>query len=304
VRLLFTYILLLSGLCSQAQHSPLVSHYMLNGLVINPAYTGSREVFTANAMYRNQWVGFDGSPVSQVVSAHTPLKNKSIAVGMLFDNEKIGVSNYTGLMGNVAYRVKLNDATLSFGISAGIRMLSARYSTLTTGQANDQVFAGDLRSNIRPDFGAGVYYSNKKYFVGISVPSFMSRQYHITDENLTIRNQPGDYNFILHGGYLFELNEMFKLKPGALLRVTPAGNKQFDLNANVIYNDRFWVGISYRHREAMVALLEFQVNQQFKVAYVYDYALSIFRHYSGGSHEVGLQYEFGFKVKSADPRFF
>lgn len=301
---IYTYLLLFSCLNVGAQHSPLVSHYMLNGLVINPAYTGSREVFTANAMYRNQWVGFDGAPVSQVVSAHTPLKNKSIALGMLFDNEKIGVSNYTGLMGNVAYRVKLNEATLSFGVSAGLRMLSAQYSSLTTNQDNDMAFAGDLRSNLRPDFGAGLYYSNNKYFVGVSVPSFMSRQYHITDEQLTIRNQPGDYNFILHGGYLFELNDMFKLKPGALVRFTPAGNKQFDLNANVIYNDRFWVGLSYRHREALAVLLEFQVNQQFKVAYVYDYSISFFRHYAGGSHEIGLQYEFGFKVKSKDPRFF
>src|SRR5690606_33138222 len=105
MRHLVTYILLLLALTSEAQHSPLISQYMLNGLVINPGYTGSREVFTANALYRNQWVGFDGAPVTQVVSVHAPLKNKSIALGILFKNEKVGVSNTTGITGNVAYRI-------------------------------------------------------------------------------------------------------------------------------------------------------------------------------------------------------
>ncbi len=297
-------MLLLLALTSEAQHSPLISQYMLNGLVINPGYTGSREVFTANALYRNQWVGFDGAPVTQVVSVHAPLKNKSIALGILFKNEKVGVSNTTGISGNVAYRIFMGDAKLSFGISAGVGILSSRFTELTTTETSDQAFAGDLRSNLQPDFGAGIYYSTKKYFAGISVPSMISRQYNITDEQLDIKSDAGLHNIILQGGYLFTLSEQFKLKPSTLVRISPIGNSQFDLNANLIYNDFFWIGISYRHNEALVALLELQINQQFRVAYAYDYALSIFRQYSSGSHEIGLQYEFGYKVKSIDPRFF
>jgi len=296
--------LLLLALTSEAQHSPLISQYMLNGLVINPGYTGSREVFTANALYRNQWVGFDGAPVTQVVSVHAPLKNKSIALGILFKNEKVGVSNTTGISGNVAYRIFMGDAKLSFGISAGVGILSSRFTELTTTETSDQAFAGDVRSNLQPDFGAGIYYSTKKYFAGISVPSMISRQYNITDEQLDIKSDAGLHNIILQGGYLFTLSEQFKLKPSTLVRISPIGNSQFDLNANLIYNDFFWIGISYRHNEALVALLELQINQQFRVAYAYDYALSIFRQYSSGSHEIGLQYEFGYKVKSIDPRFF
>lgn len=304
MRYTITYIALMLTLCSTAQHSPLVSHYMLNGLVINPAYTGSREVFTANAMYRNQWVGFDGAPVTQVLSAHTPLKNKRLALGVIFNNEQIGVSNYTGISGNFAYRIPMDKATLSFGLSGGIQVLSARYSELSTDQQNDQVFTNDLRSSLQPDFGAGVYLKSDKYFVGLSVPSLISRQYNITNEQVNMQSLPGDYNFILHGGYLFHINELFKFKPGALVRYIPSGTGQFDLNANLIYKDQFWIGVSYRHREALIALVEFQINQQFRVAYSYDYALSTLRNYSSGSHEIGLQYEFGFKVKSADPRFF
>src|SRR5690606_2606079 len=242
MRHLVTYILLLLALTSEAQHSPLISQYMLNGLVINPGYTGSREVFTANALYRNQWVGFDGAPVTQVVSVHAPLKNKSIALGILFKNEKVGVSNTTGISGNVAYRIFMGDAKLSFGISAGVGILSSRFSELTTTETSDQAFAADLRSNLQPDFGAGIYFSTKKYFAGISVPSMISRQYNITDEQLDIKSDAGLHNIILQGGYLFTLSEQFKLKPSTLVRISPIGNSQFDLNANLIYNDFFWIG--------------------------------------------------------------
>src|SRR5690606_18513794 len=96
----------------------------------------------------------------------------------------------------------------------------------------------------------------------------------------------------------------FKLKPSTLLRVSPNKQAQLDLNANVIYKDQFWLGASYRHNDAMVFIAEFQINQQFKIGYSYDYTLTAFKKYSGGSHEIMLQYEFGYKVKSIDPRFF
>lgn len=304
MRIFITFLFLMTGLVAGAQHDPLVSQYLLNGLVINPAYTGSREVFTVNGLYRNQWVGIDGAPVTQVISAHTPLKNKSLALGMLFSNEKIGVSNSTSINANVAYRIAMNKATLSFGVSVGMNLLSSNFTELATTEGNDLAFAGDLRSNIQPDFGAGIYYQSKKYFVGLSIPRFISRQYHYTDGQLDIQSKAGVHNLILNGGMLVKLSSQFKLKPSTLLRYAQSGDYQIDLNANLIYNDFLWLGISYRHAESVVALLEVQINQQFRVAYAYDYSLSIFRKYTSGSHEIGLQYEFGYRVKSMDPRFF
>lgn len=304
MRNLLTYLGLLCTLTSFGQHSPLISQYMLNGLVINPAYAGSRDVMTVNAMYRNQWVGFDGAPVTQVVSAHAPIKDKALSAGVLFNRENIGVTQSVAFSGQVSYRIDMGTGKLAFGLSAGGNMLSARYSELTTADGNDLVFAGDMQSHFQPDFGAGVYYSNKRFFAGFSVPTFAGRQYHFTNDRVSMRSDPSHYNYILHGGYLIDLNEDFKLKPSTLIRFTPAGTHQFDLNSNLIYRDRFWIGVSYRHKEAVVGLLEFQINDQFRIGYAYDYALNMFRLYSGGSHEIGLQYEFGFRVKSMDPRFF
>ncbi|HRH39593.1 MAG TPA: PorP/SprF family type IX secretion system membrane protein, partial [Flavobacteriales bacterium] len=83
-----------------AQHTPLTSQYMFNGLVINPAYAGSRDALTANMTHRQQWVGIDGAPVTQTASIHSPIGRTKMGLGLLLFNDRIGVSNETGLFSN------------------------------------------------------------------------------------------------------------------------------------------------------------------------------------------------------------
>ena len=59
----------------KAQYFPLLSQYISNGLILNPAYAASREVLSVNFLYRDQWVGFSGAPEYETFTAHAPLKN-------------------------------------------------------------------------------------------------------------------------------------------------------------------------------------------------------------------------------------
>ena len=61
---------------------PLYSQYIHNGLMINPAYAGSREALSTALSYRMQWMGTKGAPVLQTVSLHTPMKNDKVALGL------------------------------------------------------------------------------------------------------------------------------------------------------------------------------------------------------------------------------
>jgi hypothetical protein len=49
---------------------PVYSQYLQNGLVINPAYAGTREVLSGFLSYRMQWMGTSGSPLLQSLSFH------------------------------------------------------------------------------------------------------------------------------------------------------------------------------------------------------------------------------------------
>jgi hypothetical protein len=109
------------ALCT-AQQLPITTQYLFNGLLINPAYAGSRKALTANLTWRQQWAGFEGAPRTQVLSIHSPLPEKKLALGLLLINDRIGVAHETAVTSNYAYRIRLGRGQLAFGLGAGVRM--------------------------------------------------------------------------------------------------------------------------------------------------------------------------------------
>ena len=89
MRIVFIILSLFVTICGYGQHFPIYSQYLLNGLAINPAYAGSRDVLSSSIMYRKQWMGFDGAPATSTFSAHTPLKNRKIGLGLQIVKEEI-----------------------------------------------------------------------------------------------------------------------------------------------------------------------------------------------------------------------
>src|SRR5436190_22214619 len=117
---IFTLLLILSPCLLFAQQDALVSQYMFNGLVLNPAYAGTHKYANATSQYRKQWVNFNGAPTTQIISADGPTKSKKVGLGLLLANDKIGVSKQTEIYGNYSYHLDLSSKTrLSMGLRAG-----------------------------------------------------------------------------------------------------------------------------------------------------------------------------------------
>ena len=111
---LFTLILLLMTIQVVAQQDPLFSQYMFNKLAFNPAYAGSRDMLSADVLYRNQWVNFDGAPKTLSASIHSPLQNQKVALGLTVYNDNIGPTVYNGALATFAYRLIFPSSKLSF----------------------------------------------------------------------------------------------------------------------------------------------------------------------------------------------
>jgi type IX secretion system PorP/SprF family membrane protein len=94
---------------SYGQEHPLYSQYMFNGLVINPAYTGSQESMVATATSRAQWTGLNGAPNTQVASLHSPIKLSRSAIGGVFIHDEIAVTNQYAFYGTYAYRIPVSE---------------------------------------------------------------------------------------------------------------------------------------------------------------------------------------------------
>lgn len=295
---------LLSAATATGQHTPLTSQYLFNGLVINPAYAGSRDALAANLTYRHQWVGFDGAPVTQMMSIHAPLGRRKLGVGILVYNDRIGVSQESGVFTNYAYRIRFRRGKLCLGIGAGMTMLRSQWTTLALQEVADQSFANDTRSAIRPNFSTGAFYYTKKWFVGASMPFLILNRYDAGTEGWTFSDTKADLEPMLTGGHVFELNRDIKLKPTTLLRYRIATGLQADLSANLILKDKVWIGASYRTEDAFIASLEVFPTPQWRLGYAYDLGLSSLLPYHNGSHELMVQYEFGYRIRVKDPRYF
>lgn len=285
------------------QHSPFYSQYMFNGLALNPAYTGSRDVLTLNTAFRYQWVGFKGAPESGSFALHTPLKDGRSNLGMILMNDRFGVSNNSGAYGTYAFRMRtLKEDRLSFGLLGGIALLKDRWSQVNTNQGGDDVFNGDSPLFVVPRVGFGVYYDTPKWYLGMSTPQILELE---SDSRKAYTASQLNYrSWFLSGGYLFKLNPDLKLKPSFLVKYIQDSPVQADLNAMLIIQDRFWVGASYRTGAAVVGLFEFHFNDQFRIAYSFDQPVHGLINQSSGSNELSLRYEFGYKIKGMSPRYF
>jgi type IX secretion system PorP/SprF family membrane protein len=295
---------LLLELPSNGQHTPLTSQYLFNGLLINPAYAGSRDALAANITHRQQWVGFSGAPVTQILSVHAPVNRRKVGLGLMLYNDRIGVSNETALMTNYAYRIRFPNGKLAFGIGAGVTLLRGDWQTVAIQDGQDAVFMEPTRSAFRPNFSAGAYYYSKSWFVGLSAPFILLHQYGGANDGYRVADVRPDLQTMVTGGYLWELSPDIKLKPAVLLRYRMEASPQIDLNTNVILREKLWLGISYRTQDAVVAMVEVLPTPQWRFGYAYDMGVSALRPYHHGSHELMVQYELGYRIRVRDPRYF
>jgi type IX secretion system PorP/SprF family membrane protein len=286
-----------------AQYIPLFSQYLSNGLVINPSYAGSREVLSTSFVYRDQWAGFSGGPVYQTISAHAPLKNDHIGVGFLFLNEKSGPQRNTEAYLNYAYRIRTGKLRLAFGLRAGINYLGFDWKNIYT-NSPDVTFTSAVDHFIFPNFGAGLYLYSNSYFLGASIPYFLSYRTN-SSGRYEFYHDIKNYNYIIFGGYLIDVSRDFKIKPTTLFKYSDQFKEQIDFNINFIFlNDKLWLGGGYRINEAVSGIIEVQLNPQFRIGYSFDYPNSNIRQLRYNSQEISLRYEFSYKIKASNPRYF
>jgi type IX secretion system PorP/SprF family membrane protein len=305
VYIIFALAVLLQTVAT-AQQTPITSQYLTNGLVINPAYAGTRGALSANLSYRKQWARIAGAPQFQNLSLHSPInKKEKVALGLVAEYNTYGVTKDVGIYGFYAYSVRLGIGKLSMGIKGGVDLSNTNYNNLEFPDGNppDPLLTGNTSYTL-PNFGVGFYYYTDKFFAGLSIPSILTYE---SDEMDQFKVSPNYKMFKTYfsAGALLRFSDLFKVKPSMLLRYSMSEPLEVDLNANLIIADLVWIGGSYRiAEEAVVALLDLQLTPQLKLGYSYDYQLGHLNNYTSGTHEVSLRYEFEFSVSATSPRYF
>lgn len=303
---LLIYFLVLKVFVSVGQQDPMYTMYMFDKMLINPAYTGSSNWFVATVKYRNQFSGLSGNPNTQTFNIHSPIQKKHIGLGFKVINDKIAIVNSLNATADLSYHLNFGGGKLSLGIEAGIYNRKINYMSLVLNTPGDNAIPLSIQSSLVPDASWGMYYQKKQMYFGFS-------QYHLIkssfkDESVLKSNSKLANHFYLLGGNVFMVNKYWTWEPSMLLKIQPSSAVQLDVNAMVYYQDMIGAGIQYRTGNAVAAVIKFNILENLRVAYSYDYTLSKLTPYNKGSHEILISY--GIKLppppvqKETHPRYY
>jgi type IX secretion system PorP/SprF family membrane protein len=291
-------------LSAAGQLTPVSDHYILNPLTINPACAGSSGALNIAAFYRRQWVGVPGAPETMTFAADALLWNSKVGLGIVIVNDKIGVTKETSFKTDYSYKVSFGKGGISFGLGAGLKLTNTDWSKLVVLDPGDEYYLLASRVFLVPDFSFGLYYTNLKYYLGISIPNLISYKYNFEKEGYSLKMNPHKYLYLLNSGYVIDLGAKTKFLPSVLIYYLQGEKMQIDMNVHFSFLDRLWIGGSYRSARSVAGLFQFAVNNQFKVAYSYDFDFSKLGRYSNGSHELMIRYEFRYKINVISPLVF
>lgn len=285
-------ILLSLSLSLFSQHNSSYTQYMFNGLLLNPAYAGSNDALNLTALYRKQWLGLDGSPTTITFSAHSPLKNEKVALGVVVMDDKFGVSDHTKMDLIYAYRVKLGKGKLSFGLQGGVDSYKTNWDQVRTTQLRDPSFTINSVRNIQAQAGFGLYYYSQNMYIGASIPSILNN------------NQMKYQTAVATAGCVLSISDVIKIKPAVLVRYILDSPLDVNVTTTFYWRNVLGLGLGYSINSTAMSFLDLKVNDQFRIGYAYDYTLSTLRNYNTGSHEIMLRYLFNYRVNVSSTRYF
>ncbi len=291
LRFILIVFLFTQTLITFAQQDQMYITYPFMPLNINPAYAGSREVISVSGIYRKRPL-FNSlnfaSTTQQYFNFDMPIAQDRMAIGFQAYNAEQVVGNGTsailgnlGLYGDFAYRLTLpNDGKLAIGVQLGVTQVPVVFSTGGTGGGGTTAF--------NSSYGAGIYYNNDDAYFGVSLLNINASDYY---------NRP----IFISGGYVFTIDDDFKIKTGAVLRKqsSNAGGKTvFDLNATGWINNKFGIGVWYQNTGSEISnqsiLGSFQIQlKKFQIGYAYDFSGSGNTNTisNEGFHQIMLKYE-------------
>lgn len=299
---------------SIAQQNIQFTQYVFNSLSVNPAYAGYKEEWFAQMALRSQWLGVEGAPKTGVISIDGIVdpRDRKMGIGFQVTSDKIGPQFTTSVTGNYAYRLQLNDddtQRLSFGIGVGVVQYNLDGQMLNTSEGGDQAIALDNESHLKPDLRLGVYYNSDYWYVGLSMLDAFSNGGVTNTTRSPAFNISRSRHAYFIAGSLINISPEMRVRPSLMIKEDFRGPTSLDLNVMTIFNDKLWLGGSFRtgfglwkkgindldlgKQNSISGIVQVFVSDRFRIGYSYDYVTSKLGSNQNGSHELTMGFTFG-----------
>ena len=97
--------------------------------------------------------------------------------------------------------------------------------------------------------------------------------------------------------------EHWTFSPAVLVKYMKGATLVAETNMRVKYDEQFWVGGTYRHKDAIGIMVGAHLSNALNLTYVYETHTNGYAHQSLGSHEIVLGMKFRNRIFMANPAF-
>jgi type IX secretion system PorP/SprF family membrane protein len=284
-------VFLVSVLLVQAQQETQYSQWMWNHVAYNPAIAGIQNCSKVKTMSRLQWVGFEGAPISNLITFTTPIKTKRTQMfsprqgfGVKFERDDIGPFTSNGLSFTYAVHFNFTQATrISFGLNLGAKQMIFSNRTITTYQPDPATQKSSTFYS--PIASFGTWWDGKNYFIGLSLDQLTTSKWIGMGVQSNYR-----LHYNLSTGFRFRVNDSYTIVPNLLVKKTINSPASIDLNTFLDFKDAFKIGLGIRNNESFIGMMQVRFKDQFAFGYSVDFISSKINTVALLTHELSFHY--------------
>jgi type IX secretion system PorP/SprF family membrane protein len=288
---------------ANGQVVPRYGTYLINGVLLNPAYTGYREFLYANALYHRQWLGQPSAPGFFAMLIDGSLSD-AVNLGFQATSEQLGLATLTSASASYAYRIQLSRTSdLSFGLALG-----AMYGGINQGKvkavAPEDPTILETSGKAIPHMSAGVYFGSRIGYGGIALRNLSGRSGAELADGFLLA--PPVRNIAATLGTFIPITKKVIFRPSIMWQDDLEAASSLDVTLSCIFIDRFWLGLSARTDQPFgrsyaqgtpidesysAALLgEVFITDRITLSYAYDMGLDSFSSAYSGGHQISVGY--------------
>ncbi|MEQ8364902.1 MAG: type IX secretion system membrane protein PorP/SprF [Cyclobacteriaceae bacterium] len=268
-----------------AQQDPLYNLYQFNQLMVNPAYAGHNNILSLSMHTRVQWLGIEGAPVTNAISANTSFHKNRHGVGGWLAHDSFGINQNTEFYGSYAYHLQLSERwKVSAGFQLGLINFKQNYSKLTLEFDNDPLITNQQENFTKSNVGTGLILSTDELFFGFSIP----RMLNVQTTNGTVVSTRYKTHYYLSGGAVLMLSPFVKLRLSTLARIVDNQPFSADFSATAILGEALWLGAFTRNLSTAGVNTQLDITETVRIGYAFEYPVTALAANNFGSHELML----------------
>jgi|GEM_PF-2143562 len=223
-----------------AQASTPFGLYLNNWKIINPAATGLSGSQEFNFGYRALNSKVKGHPSDVMLSYENQLSKLKSGVGLIFENQQIGITTKVYTKALYSYQFQLNEGKkLSVGMGLSYLSKTSDYTTLFYYYPANPIYLTTTTSRAF-DMDFGVAYKTQRFQGGIGIRNLFKSKIEDVNNN-AVRN----YGYLTaYGQYKFDFSKI-QFVPSSYLSVNEY-HLVWDINPMLLLYKYVWLGGTYR----------------------------------------------------------